>query len=253
METSGVTCPRFESETLTWHNTAPCLSGIEASSDPTVVRSGSTGHLHALTVLSSFYLNRSWNSKLWFLYSSTQANVTGHVTKFCLGTKIYYTAYRLIYEYLSWRSCIIGQHDRSCKSNLICFSTYRYSQIRGHSLDVDTLHSRWVTDSTSYLRSRLLTTHTSRGAHSTFLPSLKKKVGKKVTIFNLPSFLNQAGDIRTTIVRVSHSPYSNTPLNAQDTFPEREALNVVIITLCKWGQVKIQIIINIFRTVYESH
>ena len=44
----------------------------------------------------------------------------------------------------------------------------------------------------------------------------------------------------TTIGRVSHSPYSNTPLNAQDTFLEREALNEtalngVIITLSKWG------------------
>jgi len=150
-------------------------SGLEASSEPTVVRIDSTGHLHAFTFPSSFYLNRSWNSELWLLYSSTQAKVTGHVTKFRLGTKIYYKAYRLIYEYLSWQGCIIGPHDRSCKSNLRCFSTYRYSQIRGHSLDVDTLHSRWVSDSTWYLQCRLLTTHTSRGAHSTFLLSLKKE------------------------------------------------------------------------------
>jgi len=135
---------------------------------------------------------------------------------------------------MSWQGCIIGPHDRSCKSNLRCFSTYRYSQIRGHSLDIDTLHSRWVSDGTWYLQCRLLTTHTSRGAQSTFLPGLMKK-GEKVTVFNLPSFLNQVGNMCTKIGRVSHSPYSNTPFNAQHMFLEREALNGVIITLRKWG------------------
>lgn len=70
--------------------------------------------------------------------------------------------------------------------------------------------------------------------------SLSLKTKEKRSVFNTLSFLNRAGDMCISTWRVSHLPYSNTPLNAQDAFLEHEALNEtalngVIITLCKGG------------------